>query len=314
MELRDIEYFAVIAEHGHLGRAAAALGLSQPALSKSLQRLQNDLQVLLVKRTPHGVELTAEGAALQLRVRELRLSLQSVAREIKEVSKGLVGHLRIGVGTVISEHFLAVAFAKLLEYAPRIIFKVSVSDNDLMVPALVNGELDLVINYYAGSSRVEGILYEHLYEDNQVVCAAANHRLARKKNVSLRDLADERWACAEASLASQQTLHERFRSANLPPPRAGLECRSTSLRLRTVMYSDLLDFTAQSAVQQFASDLVKILPVKELAWRRSIGLMRRNETYTPPAVLRFIEIIKTAAKDIALMSAPVAVDGSSTGT
>jgi hypothetical protein len=51
-----------------------------------------------------------------------------------------------------------------------------------------------------------------------------------------------------------------------------------------------------------------------LAWRRSIGLMRRNETYTPPAVLRFIEIIKTAAKDIALMSAPVAVDGSSTGT
>src|ERR1019366_10202729 len=108
MELRDIEYFAVIAEHGHLGRAAAALGLSQPALSKSLQRLQNDLQVMLVKRTPHGVELTAEGAALQLRVRELRLSLQSVAREIKEVSKGLVGHLRIGAGTVISEHFLAV--------------------------------------------------------------------------------------------------------------------------------------------------------------------------------------------------------------
>ena len=54
MELRDIEYFAVIAEHGHLGRAADALGLSQPALSKSLRRLEQALQVKLVKRTPKG--------------------------------------------------------------------------------------------------------------------------------------------------------------------------------------------------------------------------------------------------------------------
>ena len=57
MELRDIEYFAVIAEHGHLGRAADALGLSQPALSKSLRRLEQALQVKLVKRTPDTWEL-----------------------------------------------------------------------------------------------------------------------------------------------------------------------------------------------------------------------------------------------------------------
>jgi len=51
MELREIEYFAVIAEHGHLGRAAEVLGLSQPALSKSLRRLEQALQAKLVKRT-----------------------------------------------------------------------------------------------------------------------------------------------------------------------------------------------------------------------------------------------------------------------
>src|SRR5262245_34352125 len=101
MELRDIEYFAVVAEHGNLGRAAEALGISQPALSKSLRRLETALGVKVVKRTPKGVELTSEGTALQLRVRELRLSLQSVAREIKEVGEGRVGQLRIGVGAAI---------------------------------------------------------------------------------------------------------------------------------------------------------------------------------------------------------------------
>src|SRR6267143_6082115 len=54
MELRDIEYFAVIAEHGHLGRAADVLGLSQPAFSKSLRRLEQALQVKLVKAHPEG--------------------------------------------------------------------------------------------------------------------------------------------------------------------------------------------------------------------------------------------------------------------
>src|SRR5258706_10890531 len=107
MELRDIEYFAVLAEHRHFGRAAAALGISQPALSKSLRRLESVLEVKLVQRTGKGVELTAEGSALQLRVNELRSSLQSVSREIKEIGDGRVGSLRVGVGGAISEKFLA---------------------------------------------------------------------------------------------------------------------------------------------------------------------------------------------------------------
>src|SRR5262245_29875630 len=146
MELRDIEYFAVVAEHGHLGRAAAALGLSQPALSKSLRRLESALQTKLVKRTPKGVELTLEGSTLLARVSELRVSLQNVAREITEVGEGRVGRLRVGAGLAISELFLSAAFAAILKNSPRSSLQVTLSDNDLMVPALCNGELDLVIN------------------------------------------------------------------------------------------------------------------------------------------------------------------------
>ena len=62
MELRDLEYFAIVAEHGHFGRAAEALGLSQPALSMGLRRIETSMQTKLVKRTPKGVELTVAGA------------------------------------------------------------------------------------------------------------------------------------------------------------------------------------------------------------------------------------------------------------
>jgi DNA-binding transcriptional LysR family regulator len=300
MDLRDINYFTVLAEHSHLGRAADALGISQPALSKSLRRLESALAVKLVKRTPKGVELTAEGSALRRRASELRLSLQSVTREIKEVSEGRVGHLHVGIGAAISEEFLSSAFARLLKEAPRTMLNIRVSDNDVMVPAMKNGELDMIVNYRW--KQPDETLYEHLYDDDYVVCAAAHHRLAGRKQIKLRDLVDERWALSEPVLHSQQRLHAVFRDAGLPPPNVGLECRSTAIRLRAVAKSDLLDFTSRSVVRQFGGPAVRILAVSELAWRRSVGLLRRKETYLPPVAGRFIDILRSMAKD---QAAPV---------
>jgi DNA-binding transcriptional LysR family regulator len=263
MELRDIEYFAVLAEHRHFGRAAAAQGITQPALSKSLQRLETVLATRLVERTPKGVELTAEGTALRSRANELRLSVQSVAREIKEIGDGHVGSLRIGVGGAISEEFLASAFARLRQEAPRATLQVFVSDNDVMVPLLRKGELDLIINYYM-TVQVDDVVCEHLFYDEYVVCAAGTHRLAKQKQVELTDLVEESWAWADPSLGSQQKMRETFRDAGLPPPRVGLECRSTALRLRSVAQSDLLDFTSLSVIRQLGSASIVVLPVKEL--------------------------------------------------
>src|SRR5690348_18491559 len=96
MNLRDIEYFAVVAQHGHLGRAAEELGLSQPALSMSLRRLERSAQAKLVKRTPKGVELTAVGAAPLSHAARLRLARDDLARELADLAHGHAGQLRIG--------------------------------------------------------------------------------------------------------------------------------------------------------------------------------------------------------------------------
>jgi DNA-binding transcriptional LysR family regulator len=292
MELRDLEYFAVIAEHGHLGRAAEALHLSQPALSKSLRRLEQILDVRLVNRTPKGVELTAEGSMLLLRIRELRLSLQSLAREITDMSEGRAGHLRVGVGSPVSEQLLSSSFAALLKDAPRTKLLVSTSDNDFMFPALRNGELDVIVTYFRPS---EGLIGEHLYDDEFVVCASADHPLAQRGEVSLTELAAERWAFTEPNLVSQRWLLDKFREAGLPPPRITFESRSLALKQRTVACSDLLTFVSRSVFEQTLPSKVKTLPVKELIWPWPVSVIYRNETSLPPIVRRFAEIIKATA-------------------
>jgi DNA-binding transcriptional LysR family regulator len=295
MELRDLEYFAVIAEHGHLGRAADALHLSQPALSKSLRRLEQILDVKLVNRTPKGVELTAEGSMLLLRVRELRLSLRSVSREIADMSQGRAGQLRIGASSPVSEQLLSNAFAALLKDAPRTKLLVSTSDNDFMFPALHNGDLDVIVTYFRPT---EGLVGEHLYDDEFVVCAAAHHQFAHRNDLTLAELAQERWAFTETALISQRWLLDKFREAGLPPPSIAFESRSHALKQRTVACSDLLTFTSRSVFQQFASaSAVKVLPVKglELPWPVSV-IYRKGSL--PPVVRRFVEIIKATAKGL----------------
>jgi DNA-binding transcriptional LysR family regulator len=177
---------------------------------------------------------------------------------------------------------------------------VSVSDNDVMLPALHNGELDLIVNYLP-ASPLEALVCEHLYDDEFVVCASAKHRLAGRKHVTLAELAKERWVVSELTLLGRQRLHEKFRDGGFPPLHVALESRVASLRQRMVVSSELLEYTSRTFVRQAASaSAVKILPVDELAWIRPVGVIYRRETYLPPALRRFIEVIKATAKDIAV--------------
>jgi DNA-binding transcriptional LysR family regulator len=88
MELRDIEYFAIIAEHRNVRRASEALGLSPGAMSKSLRRLEKSMHAKLVERTPKGVALTSVGAALLAQVHRLRVTLMDIRREAEDLTEG----------------------------------------------------------------------------------------------------------------------------------------------------------------------------------------------------------------------------------
>jgi DNA-binding transcriptional LysR family regulator len=299
MELRDLEYFAVAAEHRHLGRAAVALGLSQPALSKSLQRLERALHVKLVKRTPKGIELTQEGSTLLLRVGDLRLSLKEVAREVKEVSEGKVAQLRIGASVATSEGVLATAMARFLEESPRTMFNVVVSDNDLLIPALRNGELDAVVNFLPIAIDSAGLIRQPLYDDEDVVCASTSHRLAKSKSITIQNVAEERWAISEPKLVPAQRLFQAFRQAGLQPPRIAVQSRSPSLRLRLAASSGLLDLNFRSAFSRFKPEKsVTTLPIKDLTQPHPVGLLYRRDAYQSIAMRRFVESVQSAASNI----------------
>ena len=215
MELRDIEYFAVVAEHKSIGRAAEALDMSQPALSKSLRRLEQSMGAKVVQRTVKGIELTAVGKALLSQAHRLRLTMADISREADDLIKGRTGHVRIGASPGYSP-FVSLAAEVLLSESPKVNLKIETNVFSAMAAGLRAGTLDVIVASQAPPD--EDIAGIPLYDEKYVVYVAANHRLAKRRELRLADLVNERWAMSGVNNPALQRLTRVFRAAGLPAP------------------------------------------------------------------------------------------------
>ena len=299
MELRDIRYFTVVAEKANIGRAAETLGLSATALSKSLRRLEFSMGAKLVRRAPHGIAHTAVGAALLPRIGPLQGMLNDVKHEAADLAAGRAGHVNVGAGSGGPEGFLVDACITLSREASRITLNVSIRHGDVLMDALLKGEIDFFVSGTRAPTTTN-IVQEHLYDDQYVIFASAGHRLAGRKRITLADLSGERWAWMDTtSRPHWQQLFRALASENLPPPSIALETNSQALRIRAIASSDYLGLGSRQFLRQEARKFPLVeLPVREITHVRRMSIIYRRDGYLSPAARRLIEILKSQAKVI----------------
>jgi DNA-binding transcriptional LysR family regulator len=298
--LRDIEYFIAVAEHGNVGRAAVALGLSQPALSKSLRRLEVSMQTKLVKKIPQGIELTTVGKAFLAHVQRIRLSLEDVTHEVTDLTQGRAGHLRIGCGPDMVDLLVQRACQDLLTASPKVTFSIMIGINDALFAALRVGTYDLIVSELPASPD-ENLVQEYLLDDEFCVFMSAHRRIARQdRATTLADLAQEQWAVTTPNALGRARLMRAFEDSGLAPPKITLETNSPALILAMVASSDLLGFLSKRVVRA-ASPKLRFAEcrVKGKTWPRRVGMSYRKDAYLSPAAKRFSEILKATAKEIA---------------
>ena len=191
-DLRRLRYFVAVAERLHFGRAAEALHISQPPLSRAIRALEEDLGVALFARTRRKVELTPEGERLLEETRRLTGHLERTVHELRAMASGKHARLRIGFvsladyGGVLPELLKAY---KGSHPAVRLSLREMLSPDQ--AAALHAGELDvgLLLPPVAGAARLEHIVVQR---ESFVVALPARHPLARSRGrVRLRELAGE---------------------------------------------------------------------------------------------------------------------------
>ncbi|HEY9576760.1 MAG TPA: LysR family transcriptional regulator [Pseudobacillus sp.] len=144
MDIRQIRYFATIAEEGQITKAAKKLHMAQPPLSQQLKLLEEELDVLLLERKGRSLELTEAGEVLYKKAKYLLAKMEETIIEVKEVGDGLKGVLSIGsVKTCFS--YIPERFLHFREKYPSVKFRLKEGDSSLLANYVKQREVELAI-------------------------------------------------------------------------------------------------------------------------------------------------------------------------
>ncbi|MEO8203020.1 MAG: LysR family transcriptional regulator [Betaproteobacteria bacterium] len=199
-DLRQLRQFVAVAEHLHFGRAAQALHISQPPLSRSIQDLEAKLGARLFERSRRKVELTPAGRWYLEEARQVLARLERASRAVAELAAGGAGSLRIGFVTIADYSVLPALLSRFKAAQPGVTLSLRELVTEAQLEALAAGDLDLgfVLPPLPGR-EVDSIAVNR---EPLVIALPARHPLAATQGpLGVRTLADEPFVMVPASLA-----------------------------------------------------------------------------------------------------------------
>ena len=295
MDLRDLQYFRAVVQAGHVGRAAEALRLTQPAVSKSIARLEAAVGAPLLLRTARGVTPTTAGAALHARAEQIAAAVDGALREAAALGSGSAGTLRIGTGPMAGEHLLPDVCASMLAASRGLSIRLVVALNDVLFAGLDRGELDAVFASIP-EPLPDAFRCEVLADDELGVVARRGHPLERARRIRLERLRDARWALPNPAVASRRILERVFADRGLPLPAVSIEANSTPVLAAAVARTDLLSYLPARMARGASGEggeLVR-LDVPAVRVRRRLGVVLKRNAYVPPVVERLTAALRAA--------------------
>ncbi|KML58814.1 LysR family transcriptional regulator [Burkholderia contaminans] len=296
MDTRDLEYLLAVERHGSIGKAADALGLSQPALTKAMQRLETQVGVTLFERTASGMTPTPAGARFVARAQRIALEFDDAMQEMRAIRGGEQGVVRIGYSPTVPTALVLGACRQLIGERPAAKLRLRCRLARELLDLLAAGELDLVVapaptQPDATLARVE------LFSDRLSVLADEAHPLQRKRGLTLADLVDQEWLLPETTLPVRRQIDDAFRARGLAGPRLRVETDfgSTSL-LHLLRGTPLLCVGGTEALDQLNGLRALDLLPGELDLGRRIAAMHRAGAYLPPLVQRIVALLQARVK------------------
>ena len=295
MDLRDLRYFEAIAELEHIGRATERLHRSQPALTTSVRRLEEAVGAPLLEKAGRGIRLTPAGRVLLKWAQRVRFDVEDARHEIDDLTKGLSGHIRIGIVPTAAQFILPPAARKLLAAAPDVTLRTVVGLIDTLKPLLHAGELDLMVG--TESPLEPGFTSQRLAEDHIVVAASATHPLFAGP-VNLRDLTAYRWVLQPPGAPTRDWLDHTFDRKRLPRPRVQVESTMLLMLPALIAETGLLSFISRHHLDApDARSPLKEVAIKETTMHRRLVVTYRESSYLMPAARMLIDLLQDAARN-----------------
>ncbi|QYM79132.1 LysR family transcriptional regulator [Horticoccus luteus] len=188
MELRQLRYFVAVAESGNISRAAQKIFLTQPALSRQIKALEEEIGQCLLERQAHSIRLTPAGEAMLHEARELLARVDGVVERVRTGAAG--GRLRIGYAPSLASGLLSPAVANFTQVHPGTRVELQDLSTGEMLAGLEAGELDVIVTI-APRGETRGLTWTPLVRSPWRLAVGLKHPLARQNRVTPAAVAAE---------------------------------------------------------------------------------------------------------------------------
>jgi DNA-binding transcriptional LysR family regulator len=279
IDLRLLRHALALAEHRNFARAAMALGITQPALSRSMQNLERTVGAVLFDRRPHGVEPTDAGQLLLQRARELLSFSEEFVNEVSRTNSLHRGRVVCGAGPYPAETIIASTMARFAAQHPGIQIDLRIRNWDDLLQALRARELDAFI---AETSLLEGEADLGIFPlgDHPLYFAARPAHPLAGRPVALEAMLDYSLAIPSripprllAPLLKNRVAAARQLHA---PALPSIECASLSVLKRIVLTSDAITVLTLSAMRDELVDGRLVILHTEPWLHLGYGIVRRK--------------------------------------
>lgn len=299
LAFRHLRLMVKIAEEGNLVGAARHLNMTQPAVTKSLQETEALLGIQLFERSNRGVTPTIYGEALVAHARLVIAQLGHAAEELNDLRDGTGGRIAVGTLLAASANLLPKAVARLRKERPKLAVTITEGTNDLLMPSIRQGELDLVVGRLPEFWDREGLSQEALFQDAGCIVVRAGHPLVGRNDLELGDLLAWDWIMPRQQTTLRRQIDRSFYDQGLVPPRHAVESVSFLTNRALVFDADYLSvWPWQVAHSELQTGRITILPVPLKATLGAVGITTRLDARLSPAAKVLILTIKKVAGEL----------------
>ncbi|RRV42664.1 LysR substrate-binding domain-containing protein [Pseudomonas sp. p106] len=294
LKARHLRLLVAIDTYRNLTQVAEVTHVTVPAVSKSLAELERGLGLALFSRTTQGLMPTPYGDCLIRHARSMLTVLHDARDELKALSSGAEGKIRIGMLPASASVLLPQALNLLKQRSPSTNVTVIESTTEFLLPELWQGRLDLVVGRLPPPDTLGSFEEEELLEEPVVLMTGLHHPLARKKKVEWSDLSPYPWVLPPPGSLLRDPLERVLEANGVPLSNNYIETLSIHVVRAHLQVSDSIAVMAGS----IATDPIQPLHVLPLSLPRVVRpvgvLWNRNRGLTPSAQLMVLCLEETA--------------------
>ncbi len=296
MELRQIRHFIAVVEQGSFAKAASALGLSQSAVTQSVRKIEDELQVPILERGRFGAAPTEFGRILLNRAMMMISEERLIVSEIDSMSHARRGHLRVGIGLTMSSNFMPRVISKFQAHRPNVTLTIIEAWAKQLFEQLLHGEIDLAIHaaptFFSPGDELEE---ENLFDELDVIAIGRSHRVAALPSPSLKDISKMTWLLPPDNDWLAVNLRRIFREHGLEPPRRFLHTNSRVLAQSLIADGSAAGLVPYHAIRDPNDHRFFPFPISNFIVHRTARITRRKWSRLHPIAEAFRRFVKNEA-------------------